>query len=112
MTGLLVAAGAAAGASLRYLLGLRWDTDRFPWGIWTANLVGSLGLGILVGAETTGSAVALLGTGLCGGFTTYSSFAVTAVEQGWRQGATYVLLTLGLALPACALGFWIGPALS
>jgi CrcB protein len=112
VTELLVAAGAAVGAPLRYLLGLRWDTDRFPWGIWSANLLGSLVLGVLVGAETAGSAMALLGTGFCGGFTTYSSFAVATAERGVRGGATYAALTIGLALPSCALGFWVGAALS
>lgn len=112
MTALLVAAGAAAGAPLRYLLGLWWDSDRFPWGIWSANVLGSLVLGVLVGAETAGSAMALLGAGFCGGFTTYSSFAVATVEQGGRRGTTYAALTIGLALPACALGFWAGAALA
>ena len=110
MTALLVGVGAALGAPLRYLIGLRWDTERFPWGIWAANVLGSLCLGLLVGADFSDPTMALIGTGFCGGFTTYSAFAMGTVERGPRQGATYAVLTIGLAVPACALGFAVGEA--
>jgi CrcB protein len=112
VTALLVGLGAAAGAPLRYLIGLRWDTARFPWGIWSANVIGSLALGLLVGTQAGGSTMALLGTGLCGGFTTYSSFAVGTVDRGPMRGALYALVTIGFAVPAAALGYWVGAAAS
>ncbi|MGW8883491.1 fluoride efflux transporter CrcB [Streptomyces sp. NPDC055749] len=82
MTWLLVAIGGAVGAPLRYL------TDRavqarhgaglpyvFPWGTFTANAAGSLLLGLLTGAAVSEPVYALVGTGLCGALTTYSTFS-------------------------------------
>ncbi|GAA1915348.1 CrcB family protein [Nocardioides lentus] len=104
MTPLLVALGAAVGAPARFLLGRRLD-GRLPWGILVANVLGSALLGVLTALSLSGAWLALLGTGFCGAFTTYSSLAVGAHDAGPRRGTAYVLLTLGLALPACALGF-------
>ena len=82
MNWLLVVAGAMVGAPLRYL------TDRavqsrhdsvFPWGTFVVNVTGSLILGLLTGAVAEGAAGSslqlLLGTGLCGALTTYSTFS-------------------------------------
>ncbi|MEV7686672.1 fluoride efflux transporter CrcB [Streptomyces bungoensis] len=82
MNWLLVVAGAMVGAPLRYL------TDRtvqkrhdsvFPWGTFTVNVAGCLVLGLLSGAVAAGAASShlqlLLGTGLCGALTTYSTFS-------------------------------------
>ena len=107
MTPLLVALGAAVGAPLRYWLAVRFDSDEFPVGIWLANTAGSTLLGLLVGLGAGGGALALLGTGFCGGFTTYSTFAAQTVERG-RRGAGYASLTVAGALAGCALGFWAG----
>ena len=59
------------------------------------------------GVEPYPDAMALLGTGLCGGLTTYSAFAVQTHGLGRRFGAVYAVATIGLALAACALGFWV-----
>jgi CrcB protein len=73
---LLVVGGAMVGAPLRYL------TDRavqsrhgtgFPWGTFAVNVAGCLILGLLTGAAT--QVQTLLGTGLCGALTTYSTFS-------------------------------------
>ncbi|MGW3355734.1 fluoride efflux transporter CrcB [Streptomyces bungoensis] len=82
MNWLLVVAGAMVGAPLRYL------TDRavqkrhdsvFPWGTFTVNVAGCLVLGLLSGVVAAGAASShlqlLLGTGLCGALTTYSTFS-------------------------------------
>lgn len=107
MTGLLVALGAAVGAPLRYLLAQRWD-DRHPRGTLAVNVLGSLLLGLLSARSLSGHATALLATGFCGGFTTYSAFAVQAHGLGPRRGAAYVVVTTLSAVGACALGFWVG----
>ncbi|MFC4784357.1 fluoride efflux transporter FluC [Nocardioides sp. MAHUQ-72] len=107
MTPVLVALGAAVGAPLRLLAG-HWLDHRFPWGTLTVNVVGSFLLGLLTAAAPGEHALALLGTGFCGGFTTYSAFAVKAHERGPAGGTAYAVVTLALALPACALGYLLG----
>ena len=104
MTPLLVALGAAAGAPARLLAGHWLDRD-FPFGTLLANVLGSFLLGVFSALSLGDHAFALAGTGFCGAFTTYSAFAVKTHEHGLRGGTTYALATLGLALPACALGF-------
>lgn len=81
MTLLLVFLGGAVGAPVRYLtdrLVQRLHDSVFPWGTLTVNLVGSLVLGLLLGArDDVGlppTAVTLLGTGFCGALTTFSTF--------------------------------------
>jgi fluoride exporter len=93
LTWLLVALGAAVGAPLRYLadrfVQARHDSV-FPWGTFVVNTAGSLVLGALTGAVGGGAAgsttQALLGTGLCGALTTYSTFSYETLrlaERGW-----------------------------
>ncbi|HXW87023.1 MAG TPA: fluoride efflux transporter CrcB [Streptosporangiaceae bacterium] len=79
---LAVLAGGMIGAPTRYLVDRafqgRHDTV-FPWGTLTVNLAGSAVIGFLLGAQRhlglPPTAFALLGTGLCGGLTTFSTFS-------------------------------------
>jgi len=107
VTALLVALGAAVGAPLRLLLAHTFD-GRLHRGTLAANVLGSFLLGLFTALGLDNHTMALLGTGFCGGFTTYSSFAVQAHAGGRRAGSTYVVVTLGLSLGACALGFVLG----
>ena len=104
MTAVLVALGAGLGSALRYFLGQRLDGDRH-YGTLAANTGASLLLGACVGWSLDGSALALAGTGFCGGLSTYSSLAVQARDQGPARGATYAVVTVLLGLGACALGY-------
>jgi fluoride exporter len=85
MIWLLVIVGAAVGAPARYLIDRtiqsRHDTV-FPWGTFTANMIGSFLLGLLAAASlhTSHDLLALLGTGLCGALTTYSTFGYETVR--------------------------------
>ena len=115
---LLVAAGAAVGAPLRYL------TDRavqsrlgtaFPWGTLAVNVTGSLLLGLIAGATLNagGSDLRLLiGTGFCGALTTYSTLSYESVrlaEQVSRLlAAANLVLTVLAGLGAVVLGYAIG----
>ena len=110
MTVLLVALGAAVGAPLRYVAGHLFDGDhaRLPWGTVAVNLTGSFLLGWFSGMSLDGTAMALLGTGFCGGLTTFSAFAVHTHDRGIRLGALNVGLTVVPALLLCAFGFWLG----
>jgi len=107
---LLVALGAALGAPLRFAVATALDAERFPRGTLLVNVAGSFLLGLFVGGGVTGTALAFLGTGFCGGFTTYSAFAVQTHRLGVARGAAYAVLTTGLALAACAAGFVLGQA--
>lgn len=105
MTPLLVALGAAVGAPLRFWLATHLDQERFPRGTLLVNVAGSLLLGALVGAGPSAHVLAVLGTGFCGGFTTYSAFAVQTHRLGRTRGSAYAVATVGLGLAACALGY-------
>ncbi|MFH8932154.1 fluoride efflux transporter FluC [Streptomyces pristinaespiralis] len=90
MNWLLVIVGAALGAPLRYLtdraVQVRHDSV-FPWGTFVVNAAGSLLLGAVAGAAVSSPAYMLLGTGLCGALTTYSTFSYETLrlaERGWR----------------------------
>jgi CrcB protein len=120
---LLVVAGAMVGAPLRFLtdrfVQSRHDTV-FPWGTFTVNVVGCLILGCLTGAAVAGGASSqlqlLLGTGLCGALTTYSTFSYETLRleaDGARflaaaNVALSVVAGLGAAFAgaACAKALW------
>jgi CrcB protein len=85
VTPLLVALGAAVGAPLRYLVDLaiqRRHDSLFPWGTLAVNVAGSFLLGALAAAalHTSAPVMALLGTGLCGALTTYSTFGYETIR--------------------------------
>lgn len=77
-----VAAGGAAGTVARAAIeqGLPDGAAGFPWATLAVNLGGSLVLGMLVGflggGPSSRCSRLLLGTGVCGGLTTFSTFAV------------------------------------
>jgi len=110
VTLLLVAMGAAIGAPLRFAVATALDEERFPRGTLLVNVVGSFLLGLFVAGGATGAWLTFLGTGFCGGFTTYSAFAVQTQRLGAARGTAYAALTTGLALSACAIGFLVGQA--
>ncbi len=120
---LLVAAGGALGAWLRYLTGRVWfaiappvTSNAFPHATFTANVAGSLCMGLLVGwlaRHGTGGEHwrLLLGVGLLGGYTTFSSFALEFalfVERGaLGMAALYVGLSLAAGFAALFAGLWL-----
>jgi fluoride exporter len=103
----LLAVGGGAGANARFYLG-RWIAELqlrhggvgFPWGTFVINVSGSALLGLLAawcaGHPERRVWYVLLGTGVCGGFTTFSTFSVEALEllREERVGAA-LLYTLG-----------------
>lgn len=110
LTTVLVALGAAVGAPLRYVLtGL---DGSFPRGMLLVNTVGSGLFGAFAALALGDAAWALLGTGFCGGFTSFSSFAVQAVDRPARPAAAYVVATTALAVGACAAGWALGTLLA
>ncbi|MFD0022914.1 fluoride efflux transporter CrcB [Streptomyces sp. NPDC058382] len=122
MNWLLVIVGAAVGAPMRYLtdraVQSRHDTV-FPWGTFTVNVSGCLILGLLTGAVTAGAASShvqlLLGTGLCGALTTYSTFSYETLrlaEDGARfYAAANVVGSVAAGLGAVYVGVTLAEAL-
>lgn len=101
MTALLVALGAAVGAPARVLVARRWPGPR---GTLTVNVLGSFLLGLLAGLAD--ASYALVGVGFCGAFTTFSTFALEAVEPlRWRYAAG----TTVACLAAAAAGLLLSP---
>ncbi len=87
MNWIMVIAGALVGAPLRYLTDRAIQTrfgTAFPWGTFTVNLVASAVLGLLAGAATAVAVPAslqhLIGIGLCGTLSTYSTFSYETVR--------------------------------
>ncbi|MCF2129534.1 fluoride efflux transporter CrcB [Strepomyces sp. STD 3.1] len=122
MNWLLVVVGGMVGAPLRYL------TDRavqsrhgsaFPWGTLTVNVLGSLVLGLVTGATLAGAVGSdlrlLLGTGLCGALTTYSTFSwetLRLTETGSRlPAAVNVAASVAAGLAAVFAGVTLADAL-
>jgi CrcB protein len=99
MTALLVALGACVGAPLRLLVS-RLVVDEN--GTLIVNVAGSLLIGLFAGLSAHW--YALLGVGLCGAFTTYSTFAVEAVTLRARSDVRYVVMSVVLCCLACAAG--------
>lgn len=75
--------GSAVGGGCRYLLSKAITENvsgSFPWGTFAVNMIGCLVIGLLFGLIDRGITItpqmrALLITGFCGGFTTFSTFA-------------------------------------
>ncbi len=116
----MVAIGALIGAPARYLTDRAIQSRRsgaFPWGTLTVNLIACLILGVVVGlsGHLSATLAALLGTGLCGTLSTYSTFSYETMRlygDGARLRAVLnVALSLVGGIGAAALGWTIGMAL-
>jgi CrcB protein len=105
VTALLVALGAAVGAPLRYLVDRavqgRHDSV-FPWGTFAVNVAGSFLLGLLAATalRTPAPLMAALGTGLCGGLTTYSTFGYETVRLLHERARLFALLNVAASIAA------------
>ena len=117
----LVVAGAV-GAPLRYIVdGLVLDRSggTFPLGTAVINITGSLLLGFLTGLALyhgfPATSKIVLGTGFCGSFTTFSTFAFETIrlaeEGGRRDAVKNTLLNLGAGTIAAAIGLVVASAL-
>lgn len=108
----LVGVGSAVGAVARYGVS-RWvakvNSSIFPWGTWLINMVGTalLGLFTIRFQNTSPDLMMLLGTGFCGGFTTFSTLSVETVtlfRSHRMMGVVYLVSSLGVG---CILAWLI-----
>jgi fluoride exporter len=114
---LYVAIGSALGGVARYLLGglvQRMIETTFPVGTLLINVSGSLLLGAITGYAIETPTLspdlrAFLTIGLCGGYTTFSTFSyetVSLLNDGeWTRAGFYVVASVALALISTLLGF-------
>ncbi|MCH5334256.1 MAG: fluoride efflux transporter CrcB [Alistipes sp.] len=113
---LIAGFGGFIGTCLRFLTGKLCRTlcdSAFPWGTFTVNVAGSFIIGILFGLAERNNVIspsmnALLITGFCGGFTTFSSLAddmfVLLQQRHWMLFGIYVAASFALGL----LMVWAG----
>ena len=117
---LAVGLGGALGAMGRYGISLLPLKSAFPWLTLLTNVLGALVIGVVVGVTADNAAspntVLFWKTGVCGGFTTFSTFSletVTLLSDG-KSGlaAAYVALSVVLCLLGVVLGQWLGQKLA
>lgn len=122
LSALLVFVGGGAGSLGRFALGqyLPPTASGWPWATWWINVAGCTLAGLLVGALRLldggmQQPRALLLVGWCGGFTTFSAFAVETwrlAEQRPKLALAYVGTSVVLSLAGCLLGLWLGRVLA
>jgi len=120
MTYLLVALGSAVGGTLRYWLsGLiaAGIGQTFPWGTLVINVTGSVVIGLFATLTGPDGRIYVPGewrqfvmVGICGGYTTFSSFSLqtlTLAQDGdWLGAGLNVVASVAL----CLIGVWLGHA--
>jgi CrcB protein len=115
LTSLGVAVLGGRGAVPRYRLSAAVASrvaGDVPFGTLVVNLIGTLALGVLVGAGGSDRAELLLGIGFLGGYTTFSTWMVETEQLG--EAREVVLLLANVALPmllglgGAALGYVVG----
>lgn len=117
MSLLLLWLGGIGGALCRFHVNRlirRVTQNIFPWGTFLINVIGSALLGLLMGLLAkhttwpTTSLGVLFGTGFCGAYTTFSTFALETVEL-WQRGARRATLLNAFGQPLIGgLAAWLG----
>ncbi len=113
---LAVGAGGAIGAVLRYIISLIPFRGDFPTATFIVNVLGAFALGFISGLvldkDISKETELFLKTGMCGGFTTFSTFSLEAIMliEGGKihLGVFYIILSLVGALTGVFLGLSLG----
>ena len=117
MSFLWVALGGAVGAMGRYAISLIPSKTTFPFLTLITNIMGAVLIGFIVGIASTredlsGNSILFWKTGVCGGFTTFSTFSLEAYhlweDKLYMQGTLYVILSV----ICCILGVFCGKKLA
>lgn len=115
---LAVGAGGAIGAVLRYIISLIPFEGDFPTATFLVNVLGAFALGFISGLvidkDVTKELELFFKTGMCGGFTTFSTFSLEAITliQGGKviMGIVYIILSLIGSLAGVFFGLTLGKA--
>lgn len=111
---LLVGLGGALGSMLRYVTGLLIHTRVFPYATLAVNITGSFIIGIVFAMSIQQEPLSnnwklFLATGICGGFTTFSAFALEnmGLLQNGKYGMAIAVISLSviLGIVATFLGY-------
>ncbi len=113
---LLVIIGSAIGGGCRFWISTWMQkqlTTSFPIGTFTVNMLGCLAIGLVVGMAEKSSInqtnlMLLLASGFCGGFTTFSAFALENIQllkNGLNvQSATYIIVSVAVGVALVKTG--------
>jgi len=115
---LFIGAGGFVGSILRYLISLAFkgSGNGFPWGTLTVNILGCFLIGMFYGlscrySNLSSHLVLFLTVGLCGGFTTFSTFSKEALAMlqygNYWAFAIYIIGSVVVGLGATALGIYL-----
>lgn len=120
MTYCLVALGSAIGGTLRFWLsGLIASAvgQTFPWGTLAINITGSFAIGLFAALTAPDGRFFIPGEwrqffmiGVCGGYTTFSSFSLQTLNLAQDGEWLWAGLNIGLSISLCLLGVWLGHA--
>lgn len=109
---LLVGAGGALGSILRYSLAVIIGTRPFPYATFTANILGSLLIGMLLGLSLKNSISdytwKFLSIGVCGGFTTFSAYSLENFQYLQQGRFGYLIVYIGSSISLGLLATYVG----
>ena len=111
MNYLWIALGSALGGCARYALGAaitQWLGPQFPWGTFTINVLGCLAIGAVSSALESVEWRLFLMVGLCGGFTTFSSFGLETLQLIRTGHPGKAFAYIGMSVLIGLLAVWIG----
>jgi CrcB protein len=113
---IFVGIGGAVGSMLRYMISLLPHKSAFPILTLITNIIGAILIGYITGIAAKKNIpsqyVLLLKTGLCGGFTTFSTFSLEAYSLLQNGNYGYAILYALLSLIGCIIGVWGGVKLT
>ncbi|MCC8070045.1 MAG: fluoride efflux transporter CrcB [Ruminococcus sp.] len=112
MNYLYVALGGALGTTLRYAISQIPYKSTFPILTLITNLLGAFLIGIVTGLAVkknlSENTILFLKTGLCGGFTTFSTFSLEAFTLIKNQHITMGIIYIVLSVALCLIGVFSG----
>lgn len=113
---IFVGLGGGLGAILRYAISCIPYNGTFPILTLVTNLTGAIFIGFIVTiAESisfSGNVMLFLKSGVCGGYTTFSTFSLEAYQLFQHGETKWALIYLILSVAGCLAGVWLGTVLA